>query len=85
MTLLLFLPDPGMSWQIIALIFAIVGVGVTMSIIGIVVVSSKLISKGSQGNLVEASSIRKCPRCAEIIRAEAKICRFCNSALLELE
>lgn len=30
---------------------------------------------------VEANSKRKCPYCAEIIRSDAKICRFCRKEL----
>jgi hypothetical protein len=29
--------------------------------------------------------LRKCPQCAELVKREAKICRFCHSALEPLQ
>lgn len=54
--------------------FAALGFGVIAAIIGLVV----LISKGSSSKSEQVSSKRKCPFCAEIIQAEAKVCRFCG-------
>jgi len=52
--------------------------GTTLLIIGVIIISSKTstLSKTTADN-----SVKKCPYCAEIIKAEAKICRFCKSEI----
>jgi hypothetical protein len=66
---LLFNLENPMLW---VLILAVGGILLAAIVGGVVLIL--LISKRSQGTL-------KCPHCAETIRSEAKICRFCNRAL----
>ncbi len=57
---------------------AAVILGGTMLISGILLISSK--SSALSKTIVD-NSVKKCPYCAEIIKAEAKICRFCHSEI----
>ena len=40
-----------------------------------------LLSKPSDETLLNSGKYRKCPHCAEMIKIEAKICRFCGNDL----
>ena len=42
-------------------------------------------SKPSDEALVSSGEYRKCPFCAEVVRSEAKICRYCGKELPEIE
>lgn len=42
-------------------------------------------SKPSDETLVSSGEYRKCPFCAEVVRSEAKICRYCGKELPEIE
>ena len=39
------------------------------------------VSKPSDETLVDSGEYRKCPFCAEVVRSEAKVCRYCNKEL----
>ena len=39
------------------------------------------VSKPSDETLVNSGEYRKCPFCAEVVRSEAKVCRYCNKEL----
>ena len=34
-----------------------------------------------ESDAIAAGEMRKCPRCAELVKAEAKLCRYCHSEL----
>lgn len=56
--------------------------GGALAVIGAVFVGFGSISrKGREESAAPAEATRKCPFCAEIIKAEAKICRFCQREL----
>lgn len=40
-----------------------------------------LFSKPSDDTLIESGKYRKCPQCAEVIKADAKVCRYCGKEL----
>ena len=42
-------------------------------------------SKPSDETLVSSGEYRKCPFCAEVVRSEAKICRYCGKELPDVE
>lgn len=42
-----------------------------------------VISGDNEDGLVEQGIKRKCPNCGELIRTEAKICKFCNSKIID--
>jgi hypothetical protein len=54
-----------------------IGFGIIVGIAGFVV----LASKGPAKSANHSYATKKCPFCAEIIRAEAKFCRFCGKAM----
>ncbi len=57
--------------------------GVLMTLLGRFGVSSAHAEPSTgQGVPDHASSMRQCPHCAEQIKAEAKLCRFCNSEVI---
>ena len=35
--------------------------------------------------VVKAGRTKKCPACAEIVKAEARVCRFCRSEIATIE
>lgn len=37
--------------------------------------------KGIEDNALASGAMRKCPHCAELVRAEATLCRYCRSEL----
>lgn len=39
------------------------------------------VSKPSDETLIDSGEYRKCPFCAEVVRSEAKVCRYCNKEL----
>ena len=43
------------------------------------------VSKPSDETLVGSGEYRKCPFCAEVVRSEAKVCRYCNKELPDVE
>lgn len=43
------------------------------------------VSKPSDETLVDSGEYRKCPFCAEVVRSEAKVCRYCNKELPDVE
>lgn len=43
------------------------------------------VSKPSDETLVSSGEYRKCPFCAEVVKAEAKVCRYCGRELPEVE
>jgi hypothetical protein len=65
---------------VIIIILVVLGgicLAVFLGIFGIV----KFSSKDSSQNVAQASSMKRCPFCAETIQAEAKLCRFCGKEL----
>ena len=52
-------------------------VGFLFHVIGLIVLFLPPVTK--------AGITKKCPKCAEIIKAEAKVCRFCGRELATLE
>lgn len=52
----------------------------------IIVIIGKAFSRDSKSNEAKSSKSleKKCPKCAENIKAEAKICRFCSHEFEEL-
>jgi hypothetical protein len=53
-----------------------VHIGITLIVIGMIIMACRG-SKKEKG--IPLSGIeKKCPRCAELVKAEAKICRFCQ-------
>ncbi len=44
-----------------------------------------LLSKPSDETLLSSGNYRKCPQCAEMVKVDAKICRYCGSELPEGE
>lgn len=61
------------AWFFVGLLFGPIGILVAL------IISKDSDELGRQG--VETGDNRKCPFCAEIIKAEAKICRFCQKEL----
>ena len=43
------------------------------------------VSKPSDKTLVDSGEYRKCPFCAEVVRSEAKVCRYCHKELPDVE
>ena len=37
--------------------------------------------EGIERNMLESEEAKKCPYCAELIKPEAKVCRFCGKRL----
>ena len=40
-----------------------------------------LFSKPSDDTLIESGKYRKCPQCAEMVKVDAKVCRYCGAGL----
>lgn len=36
---------------------------------------------GIEADAIASGDMRKCPHCAELVKAEAKLCRYCHSPL----
>lgn len=47
---------------------------------GIALIHSLLISRNEQSYLNDG--MKKCPRCAEMVKPDAKICRYCGGAIV---
>ena len=45
----------------------------------IMAIDMLILGKNNQKN-VSAKTMKKCPRCAELIKKEAAVCRYCNTA-----
>ena len=37
--------------------------------------------EGIEADAIASGEMRKCPHCAELVKAEAKLCRYCHSLL----
>lgn len=37
--------------------------------------------EGIEADAIASGEMRKCPHCAELVKAEAKLCRYCHSEL----
>jgi uncharacterized membrane protein YeaQ/YmgE (transglycosylase-associated protein family) len=35
-----------------------------------------------EADLISRGEMKKCPHCAELIRADAKVCRYCNNSVV---
>lgn len=44
-----------------------------------------LLSKPSDEAMIASGKYRKCPQCAEVIKADAKVCRYCGNKLPVIE
>jgi len=42
-----------------------------------------VVSGDNENELIKQGKKRKCPNCGELIRTEAKICKFCNSKIID--
>lgn len=49
----------------------------------IVVLALKPNREGIEADAVASGDMRKCPYCAELVKTEAKLCRYCHSELPE--
>lgn len=76
----------GVVWQLRGMSFA---AGFVVSVlfsplVGVVVGLVKQPSpQRAEKAAMEAGGVKKCPYCAELVKAEAKICRFCGRDVLE--
>lgn len=51
-------------------------------IIGLILALAIPVStKDAEARAMESGDLRKCPQCAELVKREAKICRFCRAEL----
>ena len=53
------------------------GVGVVLGLILVVAARPKQLS---ESDLLRSGDSKKCPQCAEIVKAEAKICKHCGNS-----
>jgi hypothetical protein len=37
--------------------------------------------EGIESGAIASGEMRKCPQCAELVKAEAKLCRYCHTSL----
>lgn len=75
--------DP-VGWFFIGLLFGIFGLAAALIVEKIDPTADSNSSSRSKG--FDASEMtRKCPDCAEIIKMEARVCRFCNRQFSESE
>lgn len=51
----------------------------------IVIVCNRLSRSGREAALISDGDYRKCPACAELVKAEAKICKHCHTDLASLD
>lgn len=54
-----------------------------ISLLVLLILSSNAASSEKKG--LKSGTLRKCPSCAEAVKAEAKICKHCSSELPEIE
>jgi hypothetical protein len=66
----------GIPELLVILLILVIGVGFWAAVVAVVVWVSRRSSR-----ITAQAPTKKCPFCAEMIQAEAKVCRFCGSDL----
>ena len=60
---------------------SIVTFGITWLVVQIIMALDMVILFNKNAKALEAATMMKCPQCAEMIKREAKVCRFCGVSL----
>ena len=75
-----------MGWVIIWILFGLIGytIGIKKGYDPVIaLVSGLILGIFSPLMLLFTSKVKKCPQCAESVKKEAKICRFCGYKFLQ--
>lgn len=67
--------NPGINFLVALLLSPLIG--------ALIVLVREPNRKEIEGRAVRAGEMRRCPKCAELIRAEATVCRFCQASISE--
>lgn len=57
---------------------------ILLSLLILIALPPALLLKLKEAMLQHRSGSKKCPRCAELVKADAETCRFCNHSLIGL-